>query len=231
MLIKDMQVGKTLEILIDREGYHYRFVSKIEGVTTNSVAVSLIATAKRSFHFEETDDVTIVYRGDRMWKWEHVKAGIAMLEGYPVHTFMSNKEGVTYNRREAYRVPIGESMLMRRLEKQKNENPESEDEEEFVEKEFPFEALLSDLSTSGAGLYTNEELDAGAKITFDLATNIGIISCTGNVIRESSVYDRPFKHFYGCEFSVVKNALERYLVERQRLILQKERGNESVPLK
>ncbi|MBQ9767812.1 MAG: PilZ domain-containing protein [Lachnospiraceae bacterium] len=225
-----MQVGKTLEILIDREGYHYRFVSKIEGVTAYSVAVSLIANAKCSFHFEESDQITIVYRSDRMWKWEHVKGGIAMLEGFPVHTFFTKEEGTTYNRREAYRVPMGENVLMHYYVKEKNENPENEDDL-IIEKPVPFDAWLSDLSTSGAGLFTNEELDAGAKISFDLATNIGVISCTGHIVRESSVYDRPFKHFYGCEFSVVKNSLERYLVERQRMILQRERGGESMPLK
>lgn len=227
MLIKDMQLGKTLEILVDREGYHYRFVSKIEGVTATSVAVSLIATSKRAFHFEESDDVTIVYRAERMWKWENVKAGMAMLEGSPVHTFTSKAEGVTYNRREAFRVPIGENVLMRYFVKEKNEEAESE-EDRIIEKEVPFEALLSDLSASGAGIYTDEELEAGAKIAFDIPTKLGVISCVGNVVRESSVYDRPFKHFYGCEFSLVKNALERYLVERQRLILQRERGGESV---
>lgn len=230
MLIKDMQVGKTLEILIDREGYHYRFVSKIEGVTTNSVAVSLIAAAKRTFHFEETDDITIVYRAERMWKWEHVKGGIAMLEGFPVHTFFSKAEGVTYNRREAFRVPIGEKLLMHYFVKEINPNSE-EDADAIIEKMVPFDGLLFDLSITGAGIYTNEELAAGAKITFDLATNLGVINCNGNVIRESSVYDRPFKFFYGCEFFKVNNSLERYLVERQRLILQRERGGESVPLK
>lgn len=230
MLIKDVQVGKTLEILIDREGYHYRFVSKIEGVTANSVAVSLIATAKRSFHFEETDDITIVYRAERMWKWEHVKGGIAMLEGYPVHTFTTKSEGVTYNRREAFRVPMGENVLMNRFEKKMILNPETE-KEELVETPVPFEAWLSDLSISGAGIFTNEELEAGEKVSFDLVTKLGIISCTGKVVRESVVYDRPQKFFYGIEFLLAKNVLDRYLVERQRLILQRERGGESMPPK
>lgn len=225
MLIKDLQVGKTLEILIDREGYHYRFVSKIEGVTANSVAVSLIATAKRSFHFEDTDKVTIVYRGERMWKWENVKPGMALFEGSPVHTFSSWLEGTTYNRREAFRVPIGESILMRRIVKVKGEG------DEIIDRHIPFEALLSDLSLSGAGIYTNEDVGKEESILIDLPTKFGLISCKGKVVREAEVYDKPFRHFYGCEFSEVKNALEKYLVERQRLILQKERGGESIPLK
>ena len=42
---------------------------------------------------------------------------------------------------------------------------------------------------------------------------------------------RRFRNFYGCDFSVVRKELERYLFERQRLMLQKERGSENVRLK
>ncbi|MGN1084700.1 MAG: PilZ domain-containing protein [Lachnospiraceae bacterium] len=223
MLIKEMKEGKTLDILVDRDGYHYHFVSKIEGVTSNAVAVSLIATARRTFRFEERDDITIIYRGaERMWKWEHVKGGMAMLEGTPVHTFFSRAEGVSYNRRESFRVPIGESLLMRRIVKEKDEN------DEIQEREVNFEALLSDLSVTGAGLYTNEALDIGTTIVFDMPTNLGLLSCRGDIIREAEVFDRPFRHFYGCDFTVVKKGLEKYLFERQRLMLQRERGGESM---
>ena len=95
MQIKDMQVGRTLEVQVDREDFHYRFVSKVEGTAANSVAVSLIAAKGNLFHFVDTDDITIIYRGaERMWRWDHVKGGMARLEGVPVHTFSSKEEGM-----------------------------------------------------------------------------------------------------------------------------------------
>ena len=225
MQIKEMLVGKTLEVLVDREGYHYRFVSKIEGTTDNSVAVSLIAAKGRAFHFEDTDDVTIIYRGtERMWKWEHVKAGTARLDGFAVHAFFSKNPGQVYNRRESFRVSIGESLLMNKIITMFTDEGE-------VEKELRFEALLSDLSVNGAGLYTNENLEIGDTISFDMPTNVGILSCKGRIVRRADVYDKPFRNFYGCDFTVVKKELERYLFERQRLMLQRERGRENVRLK
>lgn len=223
MLIKEMVLGRKLEVLVDREGYHYRLVSKIEGTTDYMVAVSAIVAKGRMFHFEEGDDVTIVYRGEeRMWKWEHVKPGLARLEGETVHTFSSREQGQVYNRRESFRVPIGESLLMYRIFFKKNE------EGETVETMKPFEGLLSDLSVSGAGLFTDEEMDVDAMMGFDMPTHMGIMSCRGKIVRRAEVYDKPFRNFYGCEFTQVRKELERYLFERQRLMLQKERGGENV---
>lgn len=226
MQIKEMVLGRKLEILVDREGYQYRLVSKVEGTTESAVAVSAIVAKGRMFHFEETDDVTIVYRGgERMWKWEHVKTGLARLEGETVHTFSSREPGQVYNRRESFRVPIGESLLMYRIIIKKTE------EGEDVETIAPFDALLSDLSVNGAGLYTNEELEPDTLIGFDMPTGMGIMSCRGKIVRRTDVYDKPFHNFYGCEFTKIKKELERYLFERQRLMLQKERGGESARLK
>lgn len=221
MLIKDMQAGKTVDILIDREDFHYHFVSKIEAVSGYSVAVSaIIANSNRLFRFEETDSITLIYRvQDRMWKFDFVKGGLAKLEDQPVHTFTSYKEAVSYNRRESFRVPIGENCLMRRIVKEAAEN-----EDEVVEKEFMFDALLYDLSAGGAGIYTDQFLEIGAEVVFELPTNMGLLSCQGNVIREAPVQGRPFRHFYGLSFYQVKTGLDRYLFEKQRLMLQKERG-------
>lgn len=223
MLIKEMVLGRKLEVLVDREGYNYRLVSKIEGTTEGMVAVSAIVAKGRMFHFEEGDDVTIVYRGEeRMWKWEHVKPGLARMEGETVHTFSTREKGQVYNRRDSFRVSIGESLLMYRVFTKKNEEGETE------ETLKPFEGLLVDLSVSGAGLYTDEELDIDAVMGFDMPTHMGIMTCRGKIVRRADVYDKPFRNFYGCEFTKVRKELERYLFERQRLMLQKERGGESV---
>lgn len=223
MLIKEMVLGRKLEVLVDREGYNYRLVSKIEGTTEVTVAVSAIVAKGRMFHFEEGDDVTIVYRGEeRMWKWEHVKPGLARLDGETVHTFSSKEKGQVYNRRDSFRVPIGENLLMYRVFTKKNEEGETE---EMLK---PFEGLLVDLSVSGAGFYTDQDLDIDAVMGFDMPTHMGIMTCRGKIVRRADVYDKPFRNFYGCEFIKTRKELERYLFERQRLMLQKERGGENV---
>lgn len=215
MLIKDMQPGKTVDILIDREGINFRFVSKVEAVNGSTVAVSLIAVSGRVFRFEDGDNITLIYRlPERMWKWDRVKGGLAKLEGQAVHTLFSAREAVPYNRRDAFRVPIGENYVMRKVVKH----------DQGETQEIMFDALLADLSAGGAGIYTNKEFDNGTEIVFDLPTNLGIINCRGNVVRGNEVYDRPQHNFYGIAFYETKGGLEKYLFEKQRLSLQKERG-------
>lgn len=221
MLIKDMQLGRTVEILIERDDYHFHFVSKVEGVAGYSVAVTAIVstTEKRLFQFDEKDNISLIYKNqDRMWKFDHVKGGIAKLDGAPVHTFTCYSDGASYNRRNSFRVPIGEQLLMRRIIKTKNEQGQEIDQEAI------FDGLLYDLSASGAGIYTDQHLELESEIIFDMPTNVGLLSCRGLIIREAPVNGRPFRHYYGCSFSQVKTGLERYLFEKQRMMLQKERG-------
>ena len=120
------------------------------------------------------------------------------MDGYTVHTFSSKEPGQIYNRRESFRVPIGESLLMYRIVTKTTE--EGETEETLI----PFEALLSDLSVNGAGIFTNENMDVGTEISFDMPTSLGIMTCRGEVVRKTDVYDKPFSNFYGCEFSVTR---------------------------
>jgi hypothetical protein len=68
-------------------------------------------------------------------------------------------------------------------------------------------------------------------IGFDMPTHMGIMTCRGKIVRRADVYDKPFRNFYGCEFIKVRKELERYLFERQRLMLQKQRGGENTRLK
>ena len=49
MLLENIPLGRTLEIYIDREGYRYRLVSKVEEAKSNQVCVSLIASNGRAF--------------------------------------------------------------------------------------------------------------------------------------------------------------------------------------
>ena len=51
MLLENIPLGRTLEIYIDREGYRYRLVSKVEEAKSNQVCVSLIASNGRAFQF------------------------------------------------------------------------------------------------------------------------------------------------------------------------------------
>lgn len=51
MLLENIPLGRTLEIYIDREGYRYRLVSKVEEAKSNQVCVSLSHPMEELFSF------------------------------------------------------------------------------------------------------------------------------------------------------------------------------------
>lgn len=112
MLLENISLGKTLEIYVDREGYRYRLVSKVEKTSVRRVCVTAITTAGgRAFLFHPEDKIRLVYRDeDQIWEWYKVTAGLAKLEGEPVHYFDISNKGRSFNRRQAYRVNIDEDV-------------------------------------------------------------------------------------------------------------------------
>lgn len=62
MLLENIPLGRTLEIYIDREGYRYRLVSKVEEAKSNQVCVSLSHPMEELFSFMRRMILCIVYR-------------------------------------------------------------------------------------------------------------------------------------------------------------------------
>lgn len=111
MLLENISLGKTLDIYVDREGYRYHLVSKVEDTNAKRVCVSAIVANGRAFSFRPEDDIKLICRdGDHMWEWTRVKAGLAKLDGSPVHYFEIADKGRSFNRRNAYRVSLEQEL-------------------------------------------------------------------------------------------------------------------------
>lgn len=107
MLLENIALGKTLEVYVDRDGYRYRLVSKVEKTGVKRVCLTAIMAGGRAFKFRPEDKIRLVYRSeDQMWEWLNVKAGLGKLDDEPVHYFEIVNKGQSFNRRQAYRVAI-----------------------------------------------------------------------------------------------------------------------------
>ena len=107
MLLENIALGKTMEIYVDRDGYRYRLVSKVEKTGVKKICLTAIMAGGRAFKFRPEDKIRLVYRSeDQMWEWLNVKAGLAKLDDEPVHYFEIVNKGQSFNRRQAYRVTI-----------------------------------------------------------------------------------------------------------------------------
>ncbi len=255
MLLENIHLGKTLEIYVDREGYLYRLVSKVEDTNQNRVCVTLIAAGGRAFRFRPEDDIRIVYRdGVQMWEWTEVKAGVGKLEGSPVHYFEITNAGRSYNRRSAYRVTLSEevmigyfvipgsrkklSALPTALEEKKKELEdriwEGKDVSEEEKKEIPepqfVKGIIKDISETGIGIYSDFEFDTEDGLFLDIPSEMGKLSVRANVIRKDELRlqgdNLRYDFYYGCVFSQADKRLMKMIYSVQREMLKRHQWQE-----
>ena len=247
MQTEQMKVGKSVDIYITREGYSYRLGSKIEGVKANVVYITLITSRSRVFHFRKEDEVAVIYKSEnRLFKWENVRGGTAMLEGDMVHCLQLIGEGKPYNRRDSFRVALEETAVFghfvrkenvteeeikkaqearkKLAEEMKTENVQLLPEEDPRYEKREFSAYIKDLSESGVGIYTNEKLEKGESVSFEIFTPYGKMKFEAEVQRTTDERKDAFRIFYGCFFTKLDKNLTKYLYDLQRIQLKKMKG-------
>lgn len=256
MLLENISLGKTLEIYVDREGYLYRLVSKVEDTNKRRVCVSLIAASGRAFRFRPEDDIRIVYRDEEhMWEWTEVKGGVGKLEGSPVHYFEITNAGRSYNRRSAYRVNLSEEVMIgyyqvpgirkklsilpaaieeKRLDLEERlwrGEPVTEAEKEEIPDPKFVRGIVKDVSETGIGFYSDFEFDTEDGIFLDIpSASYGNLAVRANVIRKDELRlqgdNFRYKFYYGCVFSQTDKRLIKMIYEVQREMLKRHHWKE-----
>lgn len=227
MFLNDMEVGKSIEIFICRSGYKYRLVSKLEDVNEDNFSVTLITGRSKVFHFEDTDKIEIIYRhGHQLWRWTDLKVSIAVLDDNPVHQFLAvgDRKGGKFNRRDAFRVFIGEEVILtyyviKLIREITDGTAETEGEIAVGEVDFEMEhcyGLIKDLSETGVGIFSNNEFDSGDELEFTLDTPYGMLKCKAEVVRINKESQGTYRYFYGCIFTGTSKNMVKYIYGLQR---------------
>ncbi len=195
------------------------------------------------FEFLETDKIDLVYREEeKMWKWRSVVGGMTEVSGQKLHCFYSEEEGESFNRRNAYRVFVGEKLVVEYLvydakhlrdfdltqelhsEMVFNYDPDADAMRADCFRYVECRAVLKDISEDGAGLYMDQKLEPGDEITFDFQTkDFGVINCRARIVRRLESRQGSFRYYYGCRFKETSRNLSKYIYEMQRKQLRKAR--------
>ncbi len=232
MYLKDLKVGKSIEIFITRGQYRYHLVSKIEGTDTGRVYITAIASGNTVFKFKKTDVLEIVYKErERSWKWMDVKPGFGTLEGNPVHYFETYIEGENFNRRDTFRVQIMQKVQMIRFTPIKQgadmegfdmDIPAADLVEEGIKKSI-LNVVVKDISESGIGFYSPVEMKVGDRIRVYFESEFGDIICEGKIVRSVENIWKQYHLFYGCSFNKTDKNLAPYIYAQQRLQLSQQK--------
>ncbi|MDO5293816.1 MAG: PilZ domain-containing protein [bacterium] len=228
MEMKELKLGRSIEILVTREDYKLHLISKLEDVCEDHISVTLIEGNGRKFIFKDTDQIEFIYKDDnRLYKFRHLKGAITVLDNTYVHSFYGPVEGESFNRRNAFRVFLGEentfSWTGNGYEEILHEYREKMEEAngERLTKDCP--CIIKDLSENGAGIFTNERLELSDFVSFELLTSLGKIRCIGKVVRVSNERQGMYRTLYGVQFTEVSNVISKYIFAVQRLQLKKTR--------
>lgn len=242
MLLENIPLGKTLEIFVEREDYRYRLVSKVEDTNEFRVCVTAISSSGRFFEFLPEDHIRIVYRDQNfMWEWDKVRAGLAKLEGFPVHYFQIVDKGRTFNRRNAYRVKLlqdvvlgyyripGRSGRYFDIPKIPADLFASREEEEVwirkASRSVYVKAMIKDVSENGIGLYSDEKFRVGDGFFFNIPSPYGNLPVKASVVRKNNMksIESRFDYYYGCILAKSNRKLLHYIYDLQREYLRKQR--------
>ncbi len=228
MKLKELKLGKSIEITVIREDYKLRLVSKIEDAQEDHISVTLIEGNGRRFVFKDTDQIEFIYKdNNRLFRFKNMSGVLEELDGTYVHSFYGPNEGESYNRRDAYRVYIGEESVFSWaadghqsvLHDFKENMHEAEGEK--LKKDCP--CIIKDISENGACIYTNEMLEESDSVSFELMTSLGKIRCIGKVVRATTEHKGIYRNVYGIKFTEVSSIITKYIFAVQRLQLKKTR--------
>lgn len=164
------------------------------------------------------------------------------VSGQKLHCFYSEEEGESFNRRNAYRVFVGEKLVVEYLvydakhlrdfdltqelhsEMVFNYDPDADAMRADCFRYVECRAVLKDISEDGAGLYMDQKLEPGDEITFDFQTkDFGVINCRARIVRRPESRQGSFRYYYGCRFKETSRNLSKYIYEMQRKQLRKAR--------
>lgn len=214
MLIDDIPIGSGVELEVRYSGRTMSFRSDIVLKLHNSILVSPIVVNEQTIGFNDNFRVNMILMIEgKVYLWDGVSVKLVKYDGTIYHKIDIDDEGKPYNRREAYRLYIGEDMP---IYINSSTGP------------LALSVLVKDLSETGVGFITKEDLDIERTIRLKLKDFISIISMSGVIVRKEYLPHLD-SFLYGCKFNEKNNRLGNYIARKQGEELRNKINNYSTP--
>lgn len=214
MLIEDIPIGSGIELDVRYSGHSMSFRSEILLIINNSILISPIMVNEQTVGFNENCRINLIVKIEgKVYLWSNATVKLVKYDGVIYHKIDALGEGKPYNRREAYRMYIGEDMPI------------------YINTAtgpLAINVLVKDLSETGVGFITNEDLDIDRTIRLRIKDNNYIISLSGIIIRKEYLTHLD-SFLYGCKFNEKNNKLGNYIARKQGEALRKKVNTYSSP--
>jgi c-di-GMP-binding flagellar brake protein YcgR len=204
--IDEIAVGGSIEIEVVLTGKALNFKSEVVLIKHHSILINSIKFNDQTVGFSDKYKINFLYKHEgKLYKWENVSIKLVRYDGGIYHKIDLAGEGQPYNRREYFRLYIGEEMPI------------------YINTASGATALsvlVKDISESGVGFITKEDIDVDRTIRLKLKSNNSIISLSGVIVRKEYL-ENIKSNLYGCKFYEKNNALGKYIAKRQNELIKK----------
>jgi len=204
--ISEITVGGSVEIEVIMANKTINFKSKVAFIKNNTIFIESIKFNDRTVGFSDKFKLNFLYKKDeKLYKWEYASVKLIKYNGGIYHKVNIIGEGMPYNRRDYFRLYIGEEMPI------------------FINSANGATALtvlVKDISESGVDFISKEDIDVNRTIRLKLKNNNTIINLNGIIVRRE--YNANLQSFvYGCKFYEKSNDLGKYIAKRQSEMIRK----------
>lgn len=214
MRIDEIPVGASIEIEVHYNGRSISFNSEILFLHDNLFYISPVTVNDRTVGFNDKCLINLIVKtSGKVFLWENVEIKLVKYNGNIYHQISLQGEGKPYNRRETYRMYIGEDMPV------------------YINTASGphlIEVLVKDISESGVGFITKEALDLNRIILLKIK-DIDTILLSGVIVRKEYLPHLD-SYLYGCKFNEKNDKLGKFIAKKQGEHLRKKISSYSSPL-
>jgi c-di-GMP-binding flagellar brake protein YcgR len=199
--IYDIEIENKLIIKFIYKDKPFKMVVDLIAKKNKSIIIPSILENNKALAPSSLANVEIIYTvKEGIYQFKSTKFEANIYQGMRVYYVTSQEEVSRLNRREAFRVFIGELSQI------------DVDAEDGTKKEF--EGVLRDISVSGMCIVLKNELDIGTTISIIYNYEGLNIHLLGKITRKDKV-ERYNAFIYGCKFKETNNGVNRVVVLKQ----------------
>lgn len=207
LLIDEIVVGGDVEIEVIMANKAINFKSQVAFILNkNSILINSIKFNDQTIGFSDRYQLNFLYKVDgKLYRWENCSIKLVRYDGSIYHKVDITGEGKPYNRRDFFRLYLGEEMPI------------------YINTaggETALSVLVKDISESGVGFISKEELDIERTIRLKIKFANQIINLPGVIVRKEYLENLK-SYLYGCKFTEKSNLLGKYIAKRQNYMLKK----------
>ena len=206
MLIDSIVKGGLMEVEVRCNGKTVTFKSEVAYIVNNSILIAPIKVNEQTVGFSESCQINFLYVSEgKLYLWERVNVKLVKYDGIIYHKIDIYGEGKPFNRRDSYRMYIGEDMPV------------------YVNTASgpaALSVLIKDLSETGVGFIAKEEIDIERTIRLKIKDNNQILYLSGIIVRKEFL-DNLGSYLYGCRFNEKNDKLSKYIAKKQGEALRK----------